>query len=212
VTAAMATEFEVTLLNQDPDPVEQGEVVEARFKVENTGGESLSDVEVEILLQYPFTLYTGLAVRKIGKIQASQTGADSIIVDYKLKVDENAEDGDNEIELVVRAGGVSYPYDENQFMIDVETRDLPDIKIHIKESAVLKAGEKGEITLEIANSDVGDAKFVELTLIPNESYELLTSSNYVYIGDIDSDDTPILILIIVIIAVYIYWKKRKKKS
>jgi hypothetical protein len=189
VAAAKPTEFEVTLLNQDPDPVEQGEVVEARFKIENIGGESLSDVEVEILLQYPFTLYTGEAIRKIGKIQASQTGADSIIVDYKLKVDDNAEEGDNEIELVVRAEGVSYPYDEDQFLIDVETRDLPDIKIHIKDSTVLRAGENGEITLEITKSDVGDAKFVELTLIPNESYELLSSSNYVYIGDIDSDDT-----------------------
>jgi hypothetical protein len=187
---SISPQVTATLLNQDPDPVQQGDVVEARFKIENLGGATSESVVVEILPKYPFTLYSGEAKKDIGKLRAGQTGADAVIVDYKLKVDELAAEGDNEIELRLLTGyQTSISYVNNEFLIDVNDYDVPNLKVFVKENTILSGNSRGEITIEIANVDVADVKFLELTLLPNEEYMLLSSSNYVYLGDVDSDDT-----------------------
>jgi hypothetical protein len=53
----------------------------------------------------------------------------------------------------------------------------------------LEDGAQGKVTLELANAGTTDVKLVELTLLPSEEYQLITPSNYFYIGDIDADDT-----------------------
>ena len=188
--ATSTSDVRVTLLNQDPDPVEQGEIVEVRFKVENFGPEVLDDIQVEITPDYPFTLYTGSLIKNVGRLQARQVSTDAAIVDFKLLVDQNAVEGENEIELKLRVGpDITRVFDNDEFLIDVETEDVPDIRVYIRDRDVLKAGEGGKINIELANADIGDAKFTQLTLLPSEDYLLLSSSNYVYLGDIDSDDT-----------------------
>jgi len=187
--SAAAPEIKITLLNQDPDPVAQGDVVEARFKIENQGSETYYDVEVEILPKYPFTIYSGEAIQNIGRLRAGQTGADAVILGYKLRVDEFAVEGENEIELEVRTGDLGFSYTQDEFTIDVEEYDIPEIKAYIRETDILQSNSRGTITIEIANVDEADIKFLQLTLLPSTDYELLSSSDYVYLGDVDSDDT-----------------------
>lgn len=186
---AKAPEILVTLLNQDPDPVSQGDMVEVRFKIENNEAETLEDIEVMILPKYPFSLYTGNPTVKIGKLRASQTGSDSVIVDYKLKVDEKAIEGDNEIELQIKSGSYITSYTNDEFLVDIAEYASPDLKFYIRESTLLGPNKKGIITIEIANVDIADVKFLQMTLLPSGDYELLSQNNYVYLGDVDSDDT-----------------------
>jgi len=184
-----APHITVTLLNQDPDPVQQGDVVEVRFKIENDGSVTSENVEVEILPKYPFSLYSGDAVKQLGKLRAGQTGADAIIADYKLKVDSLAEEGDNEIELQFKIGNVIYSYTNNEFFIDIQDYTPPNLRVYIKENTIFTPDTKGTITIEVANVDITDVTFLQLTLLSSNNYQLLSSSNYVYLGDIDSDDT-----------------------
>jgi len=190
VISATTPEIKVTLLNQDPDPVQQGDTVELRFKVENLGGETTDDIEIEILPKYPFSLYTGESSINIGKLRAGQTGADSAIVIFKLKVDSKAVQGDNEIELQVKSSGsLLYSYINNEFLVKVSDYTEPDLRVYIRENTVLLPNSKGTITIEVANVDITDVNFLQFTLMPGEDYQLLSSSGYVYMGDIDSDDT-----------------------
>src|SRR3989344_4134469 len=85
--STISAQLSFILLNQDPDPVRPGDVVEVRFKLENDAQETYSNVEVEILPEYRFTLYSGTGLKNLGKIRASQTGRDAIILSWKLKVD-----------------------------------------------------------------------------------------------------------------------------
>jgi len=187
---SVTSQVRVTLLNQDPDPVQQGDTVELRFKVENLGGETTDDVEIEILPKYPFSLYTGESLINIGKLRAGQTGADSVIVIFKLKVDQQAVQGDNEIELQVKSNGkIIYSYINNEFLVKISDYTEPDLRVYIRENTILLPNSKGTITIEVANVDITDVKFLQFTLIPNEDFQLLSSSGYVYLGDIDSDDT-----------------------
>lgn len=112
------------LLNQDPDPVDAGDVVEVRFKIENKGAVTLEDFVIEILPEYPFSLYSGTSTRNVGKL-LSQTGADAVIVDYKLRVDEDAVEGDNEIKLRYTYGEAGkWWIIEEDLMIDVEVEEV----------------------------------------------------------------------------------------
>ncbi len=294
----------ITLLSQNPDPVEPGQVVKVKFKIENEGAESDKDAIVKISSQHPFSIYNDVAEKNIGKLRASSTGADAEIVEFKLKVSESAVEEETELSLSVQIGESSYVYDNDEFLIDIETHDAilditsitsepeqvapgevaevnimiknqadsllkdirfkldfnddiplapyqssserrvaqlksgfqnslefkfvaepgaspglykvplnityndekgnsysindilavtigesPNLKTYLKRSTVQSAGTGGKITIELANAGSADLKFLELTILDSDDFNLITTSNYFYIGDVDSDDT-----------------------
>jgi hypothetical protein len=295
----------VSLQSQSPDPVEPGQIVTLKFKIENTGAEAKQESFVKVLPKSPFTIYNDVNTKSIGKLRASATGADAEIVEFKFKVDEDAVEGENEIELEVHIGDSINSFTDDQIMVDIQTHDAvlditsiklepntiapgqsaemkitvknladsllkdikfdfdfaqstlplapfesssqrriaqletnrqlplsfkiiadpaatsglykiplnityndekgnnyliedvvailigeePDIKVYLKKTDVYQKKSPGAITIEIANTGTNDIKFLEMTLLESEDYELISASNYVYIGDIDSDDT-----------------------
>src|SRR3989338_3820788 len=73
--ALEAPKVKIFLLNQDPDPVEPGQVVELRLKLQNDGGGSLSNVKVEVIPEFPFSLRPGDgANQSLGDIAGYQIG------------------------------------------------------------------------------------------------------------------------------------------
>ena len=305
INTPSSSRVNVTLMSQTPDPVEPGQIVTIKFKVQNEGKETTNDAIVRVIPKTPFSIYNDAAEKNIGKLRASTTGADAVIVEFKLKVDENAVEQETELELEVQIGDGSISYSDNEFLIDVQTTDavlniksivfeptqikpgetgrisltvrnladslLKDIKIkldftgatlplapyqsssekilpqlesnyqdtllydiiampdatpglhkvplnityydengklyHIddivavqigdqpkiraflRKTSSLEAGSNAKVTLSLANAGPSTLKFVEITLLPSESYELLGSSRYFYIGDVDTDDT-----------------------
>ena len=297
-------QINVYLLSQDPDPVEAGEVIELRFKVENIGVESKEDTILVFEPKYPFTLYGDSAEKNVGKLRTSMTGADAAIVRYKVKVDENAIEGKFPLEIYARTGSKIVVYNDD-FNVNIQTRNAildidsittipeiiapgevgeikirvknradtlirdikikldltsedlpfapyqssserrvsqlqqglhrdltfpiivgldanagiykiplefyyndrqgnsymttdivtliigaePQIKYYVRSSDVLSSGNNGRLVLGFANSGKVDVKYFELELLPSEDYELISTSNYYYIGDLDSDDT-----------------------
>ncbi len=305
LSQANSPQVTATLQSHSPDPVEPGQIVTVKFKIENKGKETTNDAVVRILPKYPFAVYNDRSEKNIGKLKALSTGADAVVVEFKLKVDEKAVEEDTELELEVQMGENAISYVSNEFMIDIETHDAvlditsitseplriapggtgkvniqvknladsllkdikfkldfnqdslplapyqssserrisqleskfqdslsfqliaepdavpglykvpmnityndekgnsyslkdllavvigetPKVKAYIKKSTVLQANKAGKITLEIANGGTTDVKFVELYLLPSDDYELVSTTRYIYVGEIDSDDT-----------------------
>ena len=97
---ANINDIAVTLINQEPDPAEPGKYVDVRFKFDNNGSGEARNVMVELLPQYPFSLDPGAdAVRNIGTIQSMQRGDVGIIVKYRLRVDKNAVERENDLKI-----------------------------------------------------------------------------------------------------------------
>tara|TARA_Y100000310_G_scaffold307978_1_gene350627 strand:+ start:1239 stop:2105 length:867 start_codon:yes stop_codon:yes gene_type:complete len=184
---ALAQNVQVGLINQDPDPVNAGDVVEIKFKIENYWETTRDNVIIEIFPEFPFTLYSGSTKRNIGTLEGRQISSDSVIVDYLLKVDKDAVDGDHEINVAVNVGNTYWEYDD-MFYIDVKKEKL-NLKTYIRSSDIIIAGSKGSVSLELANAGGYNIEFLELILLPSTDYKLLSTSNYAYIGDLDSDDT-----------------------
>ncbi len=299
------SDINVTIHSQSPNPVEPGDVLTLKLKVENTGGETKDDVLIEILPSFPFSMYGQSPILNLGKLPASKTGADAAIIEYELKIDPAAVEGDVGLDLKVTVGTSTRVYNNNEYTIDIQTQDAileitevkiepqqvppggtakvtvmvknladsllrdiklsldfddttiplaphqssserrlslletdfqnaltfeiiadpdatsglykvpmeisyydekgnsysvddllaivvgdtPAVKPFIRRSTVLQANKEGVITLAIANAGVTDVKFLELFILPSEDYELISTSDYYYIGDVDSDDT-----------------------
>ena len=117
------SQIEVTLINQEPDPAEPGNYVDVRFKLDNNGSEEARNVEVEILHQYPFSLDPGReALRSAGTLQSRQRGDVGVIAKYRLRIDKNAVEGENEIKARYRIDKGVWIEPED-FFIDVQTHD-----------------------------------------------------------------------------------------
>jgi hypothetical protein len=305
VSGVSGPEISTTFVSQSPDPVEPGQIVTVKFKISNSGVETKKDAIFKILPKFPFKLYGDVAEKNIGKIRSYSAGSDAEIVEFDLKVDEQAVEGEANIDLEVLFNGAGMSYKNGEFTIDIQTHDavlditsitaepaqippgetskvsiqvknladslLKDIKfkldlssddlplapyqssserilaklqsgyqntltftiiadpeatpgLHkvpvtityndekgnansiadtlaisigdtpkivpfIKKSTVLQKSKEGILTLGLANAGTTDVKFVELFILPSEDYQLITTSDYIYLGDIDSDDT-----------------------
>lgn len=139
-------------MSQTPDPEEPGEIVTVKFKVENEGEETNTDAIVKLMPQYPFSLYGDTAEKNIGKLRAASKGSDAVIVEYKLKVDQEAIEGDTELELKVSLGDAALSYINNEFKVDIETQDaVLDITSIMFDPEQIKPGEITDATIVIKN-------------------------------------------------------------
>ncbi len=150
---ADSARLQITLISQEPDPAEPGQQLDVRFKIENLGGGGTDNIVFEILPEYPFSLYKGQAALNIGSMQAYQQGEEGVIVHYELRVDENAIEGDNTLDVRYKIGEVTSKWIYvRDIVIRVRTDDIV-LLIDEVESVpeVIPPGEKAKLKLTIKN-------------------------------------------------------------
>ncbi len=90
----------ITLRNQEPDPVEPGKYVDLKFRAENIGSEEAKDVYVKIAYKFPFSIEAGESEEiYLGSLYGRQTGDNAVNFEFRLRVDKDAVEGDNEVEI-----------------------------------------------------------------------------------------------------------------
>ncbi|MBI2656337.1 hypothetical protein HYX03_01190 [Candidatus Woesearchaeota archaeon] len=166
--AVYAVEYEspaikVTLLNQDPSPARAGDTVELRLRVENTGGGTVQNLEIEVLQNYPFTVIDGSALQNLGTLYAYQTAKNYINTQYKLKIDKDALKGQHE--LKVRYRHDSQEWTTVSFNIDVTSKEFAQI-IYV-DKAKLEPGKETEMKFTITN--IGNAPLQNLVFSWSEA-------------------------------------------
>ena len=94
----------VDMLGQDPDPVRAGDVVEVRFRIENWWEDTKDDVRIEVVPEYPFSVYGESTIKSLGRLEGRKLSADAVFADFKLRVDPAAVDGEHEILINIYTG------------------------------------------------------------------------------------------------------------
>ena len=122
----------------------------------------------------------------MGRLEGRKLSADAVFADFKLRVDPRAVDGEQELLINIYTGTAKIEY-KDLFFIDIENEQVK-LRPYIASSDIVVGGNKGSITLDIANSGGYNVNSLELELLPSDNYRLLSTSNYVYIGDVDADD------------------------
>ncbi len=189
VGGAFATEtpeLKITLLNQDPSPARAGDVVDVRFRVENTGTGNAQDVEVEFLQSYPFTVIDSDPVHNLGLLYAYQTGKNYITTNYRLKINKDAVKGTHELKLRYRENKGNWVM--VSFNIDITSKEFAQI-IYV-DKAKLDPGKETEMKFTVTN--IGNAPLQNLVFSwsePNGVILPVFSDDTKYIKYLDVGDS-----------------------
>jgi hypothetical protein len=159
-------QIEVNLINQFPDPAEPGKYTDVRFKLDNNGSGTLEDVEVQLIPDYPFSLDdSDDAIKNIGTIQGMQRGDVGVIVKYRIRVDENAVEGDNDLRIRYRPKGEAW-IEPPEFKIKVQTHDailsVDEVKTSIGNQ--FKPGKGNNMSIRLSNKADSVLKDIKIKL------------------------------------------------
>ena len=155
----------VSLAKQDPDPVEPGKQVEVSFKLDNNGT-TANNLVFEILPEYPFSLLPGESASKfVGTLGTSQSGKYSVVIKYKLKVAQDAVDGNHEIKVRYKSDNLDSWVTLEGLKIKVQTHDaILAVEKFFTVPAVVAPGDKTKLRIELKNYATSLLKDVKVSL------------------------------------------------
>jgi len=173
----------ITLMNQDPDPVGPGQYVEIRFKIHNEGFKTTAE-NFQLFLEstYPFTLDANENPdRSIGDLPALGDGGNVIIVKYKLRVAEDAVEGENKIYLKYKHGNTQWI--RKEFEISVQTLDANLGIVSIDSfPEKIKPGEEAQVNITVKN--MADSTMNDISFKLDLTYaDLLSSATAITAAD-----------------------------
>jgi len=179
-TQTSSCQLIATLLNQDPYPAVPGETVKVVFQIKGLQDPLCGNVKVSLVDSFPFTMDPE-SQRSI-EVKAGTFVSDFksyLLAPYKIRVDEDAVEGDNQIKLDI---STSAGKEVKKFNINVE--DLrTDFEVSIKD--YVKA--TNTITFEILNTGEHDVEALTIDLPKQETLEVKGSSRNI-VGSLDSND------------------------
>lgn len=179
---AEACQLDVSLLNQDPYPSVQGDYVKLVFQVDGVANTECRTVNFELLEKYPLVFDAGQQ-RKFTIDSGTYTGSnyqDFFMATYKVRVNADALDGSNPIEVRYNYGMGSTQTQE----FDLEVEDVrAEFEIFVSDYEVVTK----EITLEILNIGSHDIEALTLEMPEQEGFEIIGSEINI-IGDLDSNE------------------------
>ena len=178
LTSAVAIEapaINISLMNQDPDPVGPGEYVELRFVVQNTkGGSVAEDFQLELVPEYPFFVDSSeTLIRSLGDLPALGDGSNVFVVKYKVRVAEDAVEGDVPIKIKYKHGML--PWITKEFDVQVQTLDANLAIISVtSDPEKIKPGEEAFVKVKVKN--MADSTLRDVTLKLDLTYSDITDS------------------------------------
>lgn len=175
----------VTLLNQDPYPAVTGDYVDVLFQVSGVNDNCQNGAAIDLVLDYPFTIDSGLSYRTIKSSTYAGDGSNSNWNSlYKLRIDENAIEKNYEVELRYKEGS-DLNWDEfffKKFNITINSIKT-DFEVHVQNYKIVDKN----IVFEILNT--GDQDIKALTVeIPKQDNIVVKGSNRNIVGDLDANE------------------------
>jgi hypothetical protein len=176
-------DLRVSLLNQDPYPATPEDYVKVVFQVTGVENPECKEVRLKLIESYPFSLDDEKEIKIFGGTSVIEY-KDVWMVPYTIRVDKNAIDGENEIEIrhTYDSGSDWSSYTSGRFNITIEDART-DFEVFIKDYNPLT----NIITFEILN--IGESDVEALTIeIPKQENIEIKGANRNVVGDLDSNE------------------------
>jgi hypothetical protein len=174
----------VSLISQDPYPAIPGEYAKLVFQVEGDGvsDKTCGRIDIELAEKYPLsfdneeesiiTFRSGFYEKDFGSF---------LTAPFKVRIDENALDGDASIEVRSKTG-YSLAYVTTQFLLNVDNSKI-DFEVHVKDYDYVT----NTVTFEILNVGKSDVKALTVEIPKQDNIEI-KGPNRNIVGDIDSNE------------------------
>jgi hypothetical protein len=181
LVAAEPCDIQISLINQDPYPAIPGDYVKVVFQIDGIQNAACGLVTFGVKEDYPvyldpnvinpITINSGIYSKNYGSFY---------LAPYKLRLNENALDGDNPIEVYYSTSGASNLIKE----FNINVQDIrADFEINVKNYDYITR----ELTFEILN--IAEADVQALTLeIPKQDGIEIKGANRIVVGDLDSNE------------------------
>lgn len=170
-------DIQVVQLMYEPYPVNPGEYFDLWIKAENMAKAPTEDATFKLFIEYPFSLAPGMpTVQSFGKI----TYENPVVVKYRVKADENAVDGTNELKLGYNIDGDSDSW--NFRIFDIEVADAQtDFDL------VLQEIQDQTVSIAIANTGKNIAYSVIAKIPEQQNFDTIGTSGQM-VGNLENGD------------------------
>jgi len=181
LVSAELCSLDATILTQDPYPAIPGEYVDVVFQITGIENTDCGQVTFELKEKYPITLDPGIVNPVIIQSGVYERNFNSFLtVPYNVRIDDDALDGDNPIEVVITSSNVGQQLKE--FNLNIEDSRV-DFEIFVKDYDFVT----NIMTFEILN--IGESDIEALTVqIPHQDSIDIKGPNRNVIGDLDSNE------------------------
>ncbi len=171
--AGSLPELNALAIKYDPYPAEAGAYFDIWIKIENNGVQAAEEVSVLLEPGFPFALDPDdPALKGIGTLSSGQQA----IVHYKVRVDNNAVDGDNLLKYSYKTGDSAWSSKEANIVVESEKADLRIGNIESSPVRLVSDTEDAKLSVSIDNIGEVDARSVLAKLVlppglsPSQSY------------------------------------------
>ena len=180
VSAATPCDPRISIINQDPYPAIPGDYVKVVFQIAGLENPACGEITFGINENYPIHLDPNVANPITIDAGAYRKDFSSFyLAPYKIRLDENALDGENPIEVYYSTGSA---YVRQDFNITVQDTRA-DFEVHIKDYDYTTR----ILTFEILNTAKVNVKALTLE-IPKQNGIEVKGPNRVVVGDLDSNE------------------------
>jgi hypothetical protein len=181
ISAEKTCDLEVSMINQDPYPAVPGEYVKLVFQLEGVSGVDCSDITFDLKSKYPIEFNPGeTGFRTFKRVNYLKDYDSNILITYQVRVNEDAVNGANEIEVVTQSKGMALL--SRKFNLEVSDIEA-EFELYVKDYNY----DTNEMTLEVLN--IADTDIEALALeIPKQEGIQVKGSNREVVGDLDSNE------------------------
>jgi hypothetical protein len=181
IAAAAVCDPQISIINQDPYPAIPGDYVKVVFQIDGLENPNCGTIIFGIKEDYPISLESNVVNPITINSGTYQKNYGSFyLAPYKLRLDENALDGDNPIEVYYSMSGNANVIKD--FNITVEDTRA-DFEINVKDYDYTTR----TLIFEILNIGKTDVKALTLE-IPKQSDIEIKGANRIVVGDLDSNE------------------------
>ncbi len=192
----------IDLLNQDPDPVKPGDILEISLAVENTEYEDLEDCVLEIKPEYPFKALSGEKLTyNIGTLGKRSEDDRRKVVKFKLGIENEVNEGkyplkvqfystdDEEKSTLTREVTIEIDSESNAEIEHISIEKLvPGEKTNLAfgiknvgnsplKNAMFSWDCTNDVILPVGSSNVKHINLIDVGDTANVSFEVLTNVN-----------------------------------
>jgi hypothetical protein len=182
--SADACALSTKLISQDPYPAIPGEEMKVVFQVNGLGNPQCGQVTLTFVEKFPFTLVPGQSATVTAQGGQVQNFGSFLLAPFKVKVNADALDGDNALEIKYASsqGSRAGSFTNKEFNISVEDVRT-DFEVSIKDYV------KGTQTLTFEILNTGEHDVEALTIdIPKQDNIAVKGSSRNIVGSLDSNE------------------------
>lgn len=168
-----------------PSQILPGQNAQVDIMLKNMGRIGVKNVDVGFdLSTAPFSTVGTGTKKRIDMVPAGESMAVSFVL---------ASDPSTEVKLYQVPVTLSYQDDRNKLYNDtgkigVRINAEPEISLIVDKTDFASKSSPGTVGLKIVNKGVVDMKYVNVRVIETPEYNVLSTSNEQYVGNLDSDD------------------------